>query len=100
MFYVLQDIAFSSVYICNTNSIRKSFIDPIHRDESNDFLDIFLKEYFVGNDEEDSDRLTSNQNKLRKIETKMKELYNWNNKITPNWLGAHSCSDMILYAGK
>jgi len=34
------------------------------------------------------------------MEAKMKELYNWNKMIPPNWLGAHSCSDMILYAGK
>jgi hypothetical protein len=59
-----------------------------------------LKEYFIGEDEKDTQILASNQNKLRKMENKMKDLYNWNKKIPPNWLGAHSCSDMILYAGK
>ena len=76
---------------------RKSFLSPLLQNESSDFIDIFAREYIYGDIRSDD---TSGTNETERMKKKMTELYQWSNQLPPSWLGAHKCSDLILYAGK
>ena len=75
---------------------RKSFLSPLLQNEPSDFIDIFTREYVNGGNSSD----TSGTNETERMKKKMKGLYQWTDKLPPSWLGAHKCSDLILYAGK
>ena len=91
-----QDITFPSVYICNNNFIRWSFLLPIVGTGTNSslMLKTFSDEFMRGPDNQTSPAAVA------KLEKDLKDTYNWTNDVPASWLASQDCSDLILSASK
>ena len=95
----LQDIIFPSIYICNLNAVRKSFLNPLI--ENDDEGKIVNEEHFsgfFGNISKEDKQIR--QRTIKNFENKMKTQQNWTNMYPPVWFGAHDCSEIIISVGE
>ena len=93
----LKDVRFPSVYVCNLNSVTKSFMKEINLKEKDKLL--LMKEFVTGdkNDvnlkEEESKLVHNISEKIKNLEFTSKHKYNYSHIYM---YSGQSCSEMIL----
>ena len=97
--FLQQDIIFPSVYICNSNHYRQSFIQPLEQNETEFTQKVLMHQFFLPSNMNTS--APQYKESLDILTKKMKNLWNLEAEKSPIiWFSAQHCPDLILNAGQ